>query len=115
MTQLYTLAITDGGYTPIDIKTNLIFKDVLKEALTQVTSKDITEFCNIYAISTNDLGKAIKSIQQTIERHIKNEKKFYYEDDNNFIINITTTKQPLNNISIKICGQQFFAFAKPNN
>ena len=36
MTQPYSIAITDGGYMPIDIKINLTFKEALKEALSHL-------------------------------------------------------------------------------
>lgn len=43
MTQIYSIAITDGGSMPIDIKINLTFKEALKEALSHLENQDITK------------------------------------------------------------------------
>jgi hypothetical protein len=116
MTQTYTIAITDGGYMPINIKTNLTLEDTFKEALSHTTPKDIKDFCNLYAISTKDHQSAISRIQEIVENHIKKDNKFYYNDNgDNLIISIDLdpTNNPLNNIRIEIGGYNFFAFAKP--
>ena len=116
MTQTYTIAITDGGYIPINIKTNLTLEATLKEALSHTTPKDIKNFCDLYAISTNDHQSAISRIQKIIENHIKKDNNFYYNDNgDNLIISIDLDPKsnPLNNIRIEIGGYDFFAFAKP--
>lgn len=116
MTQTYSIAITDGGSIPIDIKTNLTFKEALKEALSHLEDQDITQICNLYAISTKDHKVALTRIQDIIEKHLKEDNEFYYDntDNDNTIISINTDpkNEPLNNIRIEIVGYNFFAFAK---
>lgn len=115
-TPTYTIAITDGGYMPINIKTNLTLEATLKEALSHTTPKDIKNFCDLYAISTKDHQSAIYRIQEIVENHIKKDNNFYYNDngDNLIIsINLDPKSDPLNNIRIEIGGYDFFAFAKP--
>lgn len=118
MTQTYSIAITDGGSMPINIKTNLTLEDALKEALSHTTPKDIKNFCSLYAISTKDHQSAIHRIQEIIENHIKRDNTFYYDNNGNddFIVSIDLDPEsgPLNNIRIEIVGRDFFAFAKPN-
>lgn len=116
MTQPYSIAITDGGYMPIDIKINLTFKEALKEALSHLEDQDITQICNLYAISTKDHKVALTRIQDIIEKHLKEDNEFYYDntDNDNTIISINTNpkNEPLNNIRIEVVGYNFFAFAK---
>ena len=116
MTQTYSIAITDGGSMPIDIKINLTFKNALKEALSHLEDQDITQICNLYAISTKDHKVALTRIQEIIEKHLKEDNEFYYDntDNNNTIISINTNpkNEPLNNIRIEVVGYNFFAFAK---
>lgn len=119
MTQTYSIAITDGGSMPIDIKINLTFKEALKEALSHLEDQDITQICNLYAISTKDHETALNRIQEIIEKHLKEDNEFYYDntDNDNTIISINTDpkNKPLNNIRIEIVGYNFFAFAKQEN
>lgn len=119
MTQTYSIAITDGGSMPINIKTNLTLEATLKEALSHTTPKDIKNFCSLYAISTKDHQSATHRIQEIIENHIKHDDTFYYDNNGNddFIISINTDpkNEPLNNIRIEIVGYNFFAFAKQEN
>lgn len=116
MTQTYSIAITDGGSMPIDIKINLTFKEALKEALSHLEDQDITQICNLYAISTKDHKVALTRIQDIIEKHLKEDNEFYYDntDNDNTIISINTSpkNEPLNNIRIEVVGYNFFAFAK---
>lgn len=118
MTQTYTIAITDGGYMPVDIKTNLTLEATLKEALSHTTPKDIKNFCDLYAVSTKDHQSALRRIQEMIENYIKNDNKFYYDNDSdNLIISVDLDPKsdPLNNIRVEIGGYDFFAFAKPED
>lgn len=119
MTQTYSIAITNGSVMPINIKTNLTFKETLKEALSHTTPKDIKDFCSLYAISTKDHQSAIHRIQEIIENHIKRDNTFYYDNNGNdeFIIsiNLDPESDPLNNIRIEVVGYNFFAFAKQEN
>ena len=119
MTQPYSIAITDGGSMPIDIKTNLTFKEALKEALSHLEDQDITQICNLYAISTKDHETALNRIQEIIEKHLKEDNEFYYDNTNNdnTIISINTDfkNELLNNICIEVVGYNFFAFAKAEN
>lgn len=119
MTQTYSIAITDGGSMPINIKTNLTFKEALKEALSHLEDQDITQICNLYAISTKDHETALNRIQEIIEKHLKEDNKFYYDntDNDNTIISINTDleNELLNNICIEVVGYNFFAFAKAEN
>lgn len=116
MTQTYTIAITDGGSMPIDIKINLTFKEALKEALSHLEEQDITQICSLYAISTKDHETALNRIQEIIEKHLKEDNEFYYDntDNDNTIISINTNpkNEPLNNIRIEVVGYNVFAFAK---
>ena len=116
MTQTYSIAITDGGSMPIDIKINLTFKEALKEALSHLEDQDITQICNLYAISTKDHKVALTRIQDIIEKHLKEDNEFYYDnaDNDNTIISINTNpkNEPLNNIHIEVVGYNVFAFAK---
>lgn len=116
MPQTYSIAITDGGSMPIDIKINLTFKEALKEALSHLEDQDITQICNLYAISTKDHKIALTRIQEIIEKHLKEDNEFYYDntDNDNTIISINTNpkNEPLNNIRIEVAGYNFFAFAK---
>ena len=116
MPQTYSIAITDGGYMPIDIKINLTFKEALKEALSHLEDQDITQICNLYAISTKDHKVALTRIQDIIEKHLKEDNEFYYDnaDNDNTIISINTNleNELLNNICIEVVGYNFFAFAK---
>ena len=70
MTQTYTIAITDGGSMPIDIKINLTFKEALKETLSHLEDQDITQICNLYAISTKDHETALNRIQEITIKNI---------------------------------------------
>lgn len=116
MTQTYSIAITDGGSMPINIKTNLTLEATLKEALSHTTPKDIKNFCSLYAISTKDHQSTTHRIQEIIENHIKHDDTFYYDNNgnDNFIISIDLDPEnkPLNNIRIEVVGYNFFAFAK---
>ena len=67
MPQTYSIAITDGGYMPIDIKTNLTFKEALKETLSHLEEQDITQICSLYAISTKNHKVALNRIQDIIK------------------------------------------------
>ena len=76
MPQTYSIAITDGGSIPVDIKTNLTFKEALKETLSHLEDQDITQICSLYAISTKDHKTALTRIQEIIEKHLKEENCF---------------------------------------
>ena len=116
MTQTYSIAINDGGSMPIDNKINLTFKEALKEALSHLEEQDITQICSLYAISTKDHKIALTRIQEIIEKHLKEDNEFYYDntDNDNTIISINTDfeNELLNNICIEVVGYNFFAFAK---
>ena len=116
MTQTYSVAITDGGFGPVDIKINLNFKDALKEALSPLEPRDIKRICNLYAVSTDNHKEALAQIQEIIEGHLERDSEYYYHNDsqdNTFIdINMHPEDDPYNNIRIEIGGYAFFAFAK---
>ena len=116
MTQTYSVAITDGGFGPVNIKINLSFKEALKEALSCLEHRDISRICNLYAISTENHNEALAQIQEIIERHLARDNEYYYHNDsqdNTFIdINMHPEGDPYNNIRIEIGGYAFFAFAK---
>ena len=111
MTQTYSIAITDGGSMPIDIKINLTFKEALKEALSHLEDQDIAQICNLYAISTKNHNVALTRIQDIIEKHLKEDNEFYYDnaDNDNTIISINTNpkNEPLNNIRIEVVGYNY--------
>lgn len=121
MAKTYSVAVTDGGYGPIDIKINLTFEEALKECLSHLEPKDIKQFCNLYAISTKDHKTALARIQEIIEGHLKRDSDFYYDYDNNgndnTIINIDLRPKldKYNDARIEIGGCDFFAFAKPED
>lgn len=121
MAKTYSVAVTDGGYGPVDIKINLTFEEALKECLSHLEPKDIKQFCNLYAISTKDHKAALAHIQEVIEGHLKRDSDFYYDYDNNgndnTIINIDLRPKldKYNDARIEIGGYDFFAFAKPED
>lgn len=116
MTHTYSVAITDGGFGPVDIKINLSFKEALKEALSYLESRDISRICYLYSISTENHDEALVRIQEIIEGHLEHDNEYYYHNDskdNTFIdINMHPEDDPYNNIRIEIGGYAFFAFAK---
>lgn len=121
MAKTYSVAVTDGGYGPVDIKINLTFEEALKECLSHLEPKDIKQFCSLYAISTKDHKAALARMQEVIEGHLKRDDDFYYDYDNNgndnTIINIDLRPKlnKYNDARIEIGGYDFFAFAKPED
>lgn len=121
MVKTYSVAVTDGGYGPVDIKINLTFQEALKECLSHLEDRDIKQFCSLYAISTKDHKTALARIQKIIEDHLKHDNDFYYDYDNNgnnnTIINIDLRPKldKYNDARIEIGGYDFFAFAKPED
>ena len=119
MVKTYSVAVTDGGCGPIDIKINLTFKEALKERLSHLEPKDIKQFCNLYTISTKDHKTALARIQEIIEGHLKRDSDFYYDNNgnDNTIINIDLRPKldKYNDARIEIGGYDFFAFAKPED
>ena len=119
MTQTYSVAITDGGFGPVDIKTNLTFKEALKKALSYSEPKDIKQFCDLYTISTKDHKAALARIQEIIEKHLNRNNDFYYDNNSNdnTIISIDLRPKPdkYADACIEIGGYDFFAFAKPED
>lgn len=119
MAKTYSVAVTDGGYGPVDIKINLTFEEALKECLSHLEPKDIKQFCNLYTISTKDHKTALARIQEIIEGHLKRDNDFYYDNNgnDNTIINIDLRPKldKYNDARIEIGGYDFFAFAKPED
>ena len=121
MAKTYSVAVTDGGYGPIDIKINLTFEEALKECLSHLEPKDIKQFCSLYAISTKDHKVALARMQEVLEAYIKRNNDFYYDYDNNgndnTIINIDLHPKldKYDDARIEIGGYSFFAFAKPED
>lgn len=119
MAKTYSVAVTDGGYGPVDIKINLTFEEALKECLSHLEPKDIKQFCSLYAISTKDHKAALARMQEVIEGHLKRNSDFYYDNNgnDNTIINIDLRPKlnKYNDARIEIGGYDFFAFAKPED
>lgn len=121
MAKTYSVAVTDGGYGPIDIKINLTFEEALKECLSHLESKDIKQFCSLYAISTKDHKAALARMREVIEGYFKRNNDFYYDYDNggedDTIINVDLRPKldKYNDARIEIGGYDFFAFAKPED
>ena len=119
MAKTYSVAVTDGGYGPVDIKINLTFEEALKECLSHLEPKDIKQFCSLYAISTKDHKAALARMQESIEGHLKRDSDFYYDNNgnDNTIINIDLRPKldKYNDARIEIGGYDFFAFAKPED
>lgn len=121
MAKTYSVAVTDGGYGPVDIKINLTFEEALKECLSHLEPKDIKQFCSLYAISTKDHKAALARMHEVIEGHLKRDSDFYYDYNNNgndnTIINVDLRPEldKYNDARIEIGGYDFFAFAKPED
>lgn len=121
MAKTYSVAVTDGGYGPVDIKINLTFEEALKECLSHLEPKDIKQFCSLYAISTKDHKAALARMHEVIEGHLKRDSDFYYDYNNNgndnTIINVDLRPKldKYNDARIEIGGYDFFAFAKPED
>lgn len=121
MSRTYSVAVTDGGFGPVDIKINLTFEEALKECLSHLEDRDIKQFCSLYAISTKDHKAALTRMQEIIEGHLKRDNDFYYDYDNNgndnTIINVDLRPKldKYNDARIEIGGYDFFAFAKPED
>ena len=119
MAKTYSVAVTDGGYGPVDIKINLTFEEALKECLSHLEPKDIKQFCSLYAISTKDHKATLARMQEIIEDHLKHDNDFYYDNNgnDNTIINIDLRPKldKYNDARIEIGGYDFFAFAKPED
>lgn len=121
MAKTYSVAVTDGGYGPVDIKINLTFEKALKECLSHLEPKDIKQFRSLYAISTKDHKAALARMHEVIEGYLKRDNDFYYDYDNNgnddTIINVDLRPKldKYNDARIEIGGCDFFAFAKPED
>ena len=119
MAKTYSVAVTDGGYGPVDIKINLTFEEALKECLSHLEPKDIKQICSLYAISTKDHKVALTRIQKIIEGYINRDSNFYYDNDGNDSLIISVDLRPkldkYDDARIEIGGCDFFAFAKPED
>lgn len=121
MAKTYSVAVTDGGFGPVDIKINLTFEEALKECLSHLEPKDIKQFCSLYAIPTKDHKAALARMQEIIQGHLKRDNDFYYDYDNNgnddTIINIDLRPKldKYDDARIEIGGYDFFALAKPED
>lgn len=119
MSRTYSIAVTDGGSRPVDIKINLTFEEALKECLSHLEPNDIKQFCSLYAISTKDHKTALARMQEVIEGHLKRDNDFYYDNNGNddTIINVDLRPKldKYNDARIEINGCNFFAFAKPED
>lgn len=119
MAKTYSVAVTDGGYGPVDIKINLTFEEALKECLSHLEPKDIKQFCSLYAISTKDHKAALARMQEVIEGRLKRDNDFYYDNNgnDNTIINVDLRPKldKYNDARIEIGGYDFLAFAKPED
>ena len=119
MTKTYSVAVTDGGYGPVDIKINLTFEKALKECLSHLEDRDIKQFCSLYAISTKDHKAALARMQEIIQGHLEHDSDFYYDNNgnDNTIINVDLRPKlnKYNDARIEIGGYDFFAFAKPED
>ena len=119
MSRTYSIAVTDGGSRPIDIKINLTFEEALKECLSHLAPKDIKQFCNLYAISTKDHKAALARMQEIIQDCLKRDNDFYYDNDSNdntiINVNLYPKLDKYNDARIEIDGYDFFAFAKPED
>lgn len=121
MSRTYSVAVTDGGFGPVDIKINLTFEEALKECLSHLEPKDIKQFCSLYAISTKDHKTALARMQEVLEAYIKrdNDGDFYYDNDGNDSLIISVDVRPerdrYEEAHIEIGGCNVFAFAKPED
>lgn len=111
MVKTYSVAVTDGGYGPVDIKINLTFQEALKECLSHLEDRDIKQFCSLYAISTKDHKAALARIQEIIEGRLKRDSDFYYDNNgnDNTIINVDSRPKldKYNDARIEIGGYDF--------